>query len=146
MADQTDATADRFIVKATTDSHFAWLRTKMSLERTLMSCVRTATALIGFGFTIVQFFAHFRDLPGVAPPLFPEASRNVGLALILTGILMLGIAVHQYRSLSHYLASRNFAVLVGADDRPYKSTSLAIALVLMAIGVFVFFAVLLRLA
>ncbi len=146
MTDQTNATSDRFKVKATTDSHFAWLRTKMSLERTLMSCVRTATALIGFGFTIVQFFARFQELPGAAPPVFPNASRNVGLALILTGILMLGIVVRQYRSLTRYLGSGNFAVLVGTDEAPYKSTSLAIALILMAIGVFVFFAVLLRLA
>ena len=146
MTDQTDAGADRFIVKATTDSHFSWLRTKMSLERTLMSCVRTATALIGFGFTIVQFFAHFKDLPGVAPPLFPDAPRNVGLALIMTGILVVGIAVHQYRSLNRYLASGNFAVLAGTDGKPYKSTSLATALILMVIGIFVFFAVLFRLA
>jgi putative membrane protein len=146
MTDQTDAAPDRFTAKATTDSHFSWLRTKMSLERTLMSCVRTATALIGFGFTIVQFFAHFQDLPGVAPPVFPNASRNVGLALIMAGILMLAIAVHQYRALSRYLVSSNFAVLAGTDGRPFKSTSLAVALILTAIGIFVFFAVLFRLA
>lgn len=33
-------------------SHFSWLRTRLSVERTLMSWVRTAIALIGFGFTI----------------------------------------------------------------------------------------------
>ena len=36
-------------------SHFSWLRTRLSIERTLMSWVRTSTALIGFGFTIFQF-------------------------------------------------------------------------------------------
>jgi putative membrane protein len=48
---QTDAGDGRFIVKTTSDSHFSWLRTRLSLERTLMSWVRTAVSLIGFGFT-----------------------------------------------------------------------------------------------
>ena len=38
-------------------SHFAWLRTRASVERTLMSWIRTAVSLIGFGFAIVQFFS-----------------------------------------------------------------------------------------
>jgi putative membrane protein len=40
---------DRFQVKATAESHFSWLRTRLSVERTLMSWVRTSVALIGFG-------------------------------------------------------------------------------------------------
>jgi Predicted membrane protein len=48
-------------------THFAWLRTRMSMERTLMSWVRTATALIGFGFTIFQFLQRFNQTPGIAP-------------------------------------------------------------------------------
>ena len=47
--------ADRFEVRVTADSHFAWIRTRFSLERTLMAWMRTATALIGFGFAIVQY-------------------------------------------------------------------------------------------
>lgn len=43
-------------VKADAGTHFAWLRTRMALERTLLAAIRTGTALIGFGFTIVQFF------------------------------------------------------------------------------------------
>ena len=66
-----DAIPDRFEVKATASDHFSWLRTRLSVERTMMSWVRTATALIGFGFTIVQFFARIQETPGVAPPIFP---------------------------------------------------------------------------
>ena len=40
---------DRFAVKATAESHFSWLRTRLSVERTLMSWVRTSVSLIGFG-------------------------------------------------------------------------------------------------
>jgi inner membrane protein YidH len=52
----TDPIADRFEVRLTADTHFGWLRTRLSVERTLMSYLRTAVSLIGFGFTIVQFF------------------------------------------------------------------------------------------
>ena len=48
-------------------THFAWLRTRMSIERTLMSWLRTATALIGFGFTIFQFLQRFNQTPGIKP-------------------------------------------------------------------------------
>jgi putative membrane protein len=44
---------DRFEVRATADSHFGWIRTRLSVERTMMSWQRTATALIGFGFAII---------------------------------------------------------------------------------------------
>jgi putative membrane protein len=57
----------RFEVKGDAPTHFAWLRTRMSMERTLMSWVRTATALIGFGFTIFQFLQRFNQTPGIAP-------------------------------------------------------------------------------
>lgn len=60
----------RFEIKATASDHFAWLRTRLSIERTMMAWVRTAIALIGFGFTIVQFLDRMKDMSGVAPPRF----------------------------------------------------------------------------
>src|SRR6516164_8781437 len=66
MADSNStAGAGRFEVRVTADSHFSWIRTRLSLERTMMSWLRTAVALIGFGFAIVQFFEHMQQLPGV---------------------------------------------------------------------------------
>lgn len=74
------------------ETHFSWLRTRLSVERTLMSWVRTATALIGFGFTIVQFFERLNAMETVAPARWPELPRYVGLALIGAGVLGLLIA------------------------------------------------------
>ena len=54
--------ADRFEVRATADSHFGWIRTRLSLERTLMSWMRTGTALIGFLSSILTTCDKFQAL------------------------------------------------------------------------------------
>src|SRR5215472_7671466 len=67
MADvHTAASAGRFEIRTTSDSHFSWVRTRLSLERTMMSWQRTAVALIGSGFAIVQYLKHLQRFPG--PP------------------------------------------------------------------------------
>jgi len=66
-----ETSAERFALRATADSNFAWLRTWLALERTLMAWVRTAIALIGFGFSIVEIFNRLGNMPGLAPPLRP---------------------------------------------------------------------------
>jgi putative membrane protein len=66
MADSPIATsAGRLEVRATADSHFGWIRTRLIVERTMMSWQRTATALIGIGFAIVQYLQHLQQVPGV---------------------------------------------------------------------------------
>jgi hypothetical protein len=81
MADdpQTDATAGRFEVRMTADTHFGWLRTRVSVERTLMSWVRTAVSLIGFGFAIVQFFERMQAMPGVKPAYVIDGMTKLGI-------------------------------------------------------------------
>jgi putative membrane protein len=93
----TDTIAGRFEVKATASDHFSWLRTRLSVERTMMSWVRTAISLIGFGFTIVQFFDRMREMPGVVPARFPDAPRYLGLSLIFCGIVALLISIWEYK-------------------------------------------------
>jgi putative membrane protein len=145
MADpHTDPIAGRFEVRATADSHFSWLRTRMSVERTLMSWVRTAVSLIGFGFTIVQFFNRMQDMPGIKPAHFPEAPRYLGLALILCGILALVISVWQYHWTLRYLWGGSFAPLAGMTTEGNQTPLIAVSIALIFIGVFAFFAVLLR--
>ena len=70
MAGEKSNETGRFEVKPDAPTHFAWLRTRMSMERTLMSWVRTATALIGFGFTIFQFLYRFDKHRGSRRPNF----------------------------------------------------------------------------
>ena len=146
MANPTaDAIPNRFEVKATASDHFAWLRTRLSVERTMMSWVRTATALIGFGFTIVQFFARIQESPGVAPAYFPHAPRYLGLSLIFCGVMALVISIWEYHWGLRYLWSGNFAAIAGVTPEGRQTPLLAVAVVLAFIGTFAFFAVLFRL-
>jgi putative membrane protein len=138
-------TAGRFEVRATSDSHFGWIRTRLSLERTMMSWLRTATALIGFGFAIVQFFDHLQQAPEARSAYLPNAPMYLGLALIACGILALIISIWQYRWIVRYLWDGPFAQIAGMAQEPVNSPVLAVGILLIFIGLFAFFAVLFRL-
>jgi putative membrane protein len=138
-------TPERFEVRVTADTHFGWLRTRLSVERTLMACIRTAMSLIGFGFTIVQFFNHLPNIPGAKPAYFPEAPYYLGLGLIFCGILTLVVSIWQYHSVLSYLWGGSFASVAGITKEGKRTPLYAVAFVLMLIGIFAFFAVLLRL-
>jgi putative membrane protein len=140
-----DAIPGRFEVKATASDHFAWLRTRLSVERTMMSWVRTAISLIGFGFTIVQFFDRMQEMPGVAPARFPDAPRYLGLSLIFCGVAALVISVWEYQWGLRYLWGGNFSEIAGATREGKQTPLLAVAIALALIGAFAFFAVVSRL-
>ena len=145
MADsERRSETQRFEVKPDAPTHFAWLRTRMSMERTLMSWVRTATALIGFGFTIFQFLYRFNKTPGVEAPEFPWAPWFLGLGLIGTGLVALIISVWEYQSLVRYLWERDFKPVAGVSEFRHHTPVVAVSVVLILIGIFAFVAVLLR--
>jgi putative membrane protein len=139
---------ERFEVRMTSDSHFGWLRTRLSLERTMMSWIRTAVSLIGFGFAIVQFFERFEQMAGSRAATYPQAPQYLGLALIASGILALIISIWQYRWVVHYMWGAPFSAIAGmrngATREQMHSPVIAIAILLTCIGLFAFFAVLLR--
>jgi putative membrane protein len=141
----TNVTRARFEVKTTSTDHFAWLRTRLAMERTLMAWVRTGSSLIGFGFTIVQFFDRMEDLPGVKPARFPGAPRYLGLMLITCGVAALVISAWQYRAEMEDLRSGEFAAIAGANNARHQIPLLAISVALILVGLFAFFAVFLRL-
>jgi putative membrane protein len=146
MVDATTAAhAGRFEVRVTADSHFAWLRTRLALERTIMSWLRTAVALIGFGFALVQYFNRLQQIPGTRPAYLPTAPEFLGLALIGCGVLALVVSIWQYRWTVRYLWGVSFAPIAGITKEGMNSPVLAIAILLIGIGLFAFFAVLFRL-
>jgi putative membrane protein len=146
MADPgSPPSAGGFEVRVTSDSHFSWIRTRLSIERTMMSWIRTATALIGFGFAIVQFFQRLEQMPGTRPAAYPSAARDLGLAMIACGVLALLIAVWQYLWIIRYLWGGSFTLIAGPTKEGVQAPVIVIAVLLIGIGTFAFFAVLLRL-
>jgi putative membrane protein len=115
----------------------AFQRTRMSADRTLMAILRTSLSLIGFGFTIYQFFRYLRETPGVSLLLRGEAPRNFGLALVILGVvtLSLGIWKHIVFMLELRAQRKTFAdrgLIPGDDKFPISTTLIMAALLLMA--------------
>ena len=110
----------------------------------MMSWVRTAISLIGFGFTIVQFFDRMQEMPEVAPARFPDAPRYLGLSLIFCGVIALAISIWEYHWGLAYLWGGNFTAIAGVTREGRQTPLYAVAIALALIGTFAFFAVLLR--
>ncbi|CCV14378.1 DUF202 domain-containing protein [Mesorhizobium sp. STM 4661] len=134
----------RFQVHVTAESHFSWLRTRLSVERTMMSWIRTSIACIGFGFTIVQFFDRLGSMEGIAAALRPQAPRYIGLALIAAGILALAISLVQYRWGVRYLWSEPYRSIAGAKAHEMQTPIIGLTIMLMLTGLLAFGAVLVR--
>jgi putative membrane protein len=145
MVDQSPtAQSERFVVRATADSHFGWLRTRLALERTMMAWLRTAISLIGFGFAIVQFFDRLEQIPGARPAYEPHAAVYLGVSLISCGVLALLVSIWQYVWTARYLSQGAFSAIAGMGGR-LLSPVVGVAVLLVGIGLFAFGAVLLRL-
>ena len=142
---RTAASAGRFEVRASASDHFAWVRTRLALERTIMAWLRTAVALIGFGFAIVQYLERLEQTPGAHAAYLPHAPRYLRLALISCGILALVISIWQYRWGIRYLWGEPYTPIAGLTKEGKQTPVIAVAIVLIVIGLFAFFAVLLRL-
>src|SRR5512132_3102543 len=140
---RTAASTGRFEVRATADSHLSAPASASSAR--MMSWLRTAVALIGFGFAIVQYLSHLQPLPGGRPTYLPTAPEYLGLALISCGILALVISHWQYFWMVRYLWGGSFEPIAGMTKEGTQSPVLAVAILLIGIGLFAFFAVLFRL-
>jgi putative membrane protein len=106
-------------------------RTWMAQERTLMAWVRTATAMIGFGFTIDKFFE------GRPPnPHAVLSSRTFSLLMISFGLISLMLATVQ-----HGIELRQIA---GMTSRKRRSIALVLAVLLAGLGAIAFVSALFR--
>jgi len=111
----------------------------MSCERTLMSWVRTAVSMIGFGFTIVQFFERFKGFEDVKAAALTGAPRYLGMMLIAAGTIGLLVSTLQYHGLMRELWSDAYRAI--APEKPRKAPVYGLAIVTILIGAFAFVAV-----
>jgi putative membrane protein len=121
-------------------------RTRMSADRTLMSTVRTSLSLISFGFTIYKVL-------GNATAVIPRASetaRNVGLAMLTLGVILLvaGIASHTIfdRELGLRRERLHDAGLLRRAVHYHATPTYIAAAALLVIGLSVIGSIVLRLA
>ena len=113
----------------------AFQRTRLAEDRTLMAVIRTALSLIGFGFTIYQFFQRLREQELITRAAAP---RHFGVALVALGIVMLvlGIGYHvQFMLGLRRLreSMRQEGLIYGETVFPVSLT-LITALLLLAVG------------
>jgi putative membrane protein len=82
-------------------------------ERTFLAWLRTSIALIGFGFAIARFGIFLRQLQTAvtqqeAPinPLF--SSENLGVSLVIVGIVVIGLAAWRYNRVFWQIERGNY--------------------------------------
>jgi putative membrane protein len=109
-------------------------RTRRAYERTLLSWVRTATALITFGFSVQQFFRLARA--GVPPSAGLISPHAFGLSMITIGLVALILATLQHRWDMAALQARYPA------KEPYRSNSIILAALVGLLGVLGFLSML----
>lgn len=126
------------------ESHFSWIRTRLSTERTLMSWVRTGTAMIGFGFTIFQFFEGLNSKQDVVPALDPNWPRFISISLVAVGTLAVFIALREYRFTIRYLWSDEFREIAGPGEHPSWTPASMVATLLILVGVLTLMSLVLR--
>jgi len=134
--------APEFDVQPSIANHFAWIRTMLGLQRTLMAAVRTAVSLIGFGFTVAQFFEKVRDKAEVVGHL--NVPRDLGLILIGAGVVSLFIFITQYSSAVESLRSGDLAAIAANDDKSLHRSTYIVAYAVLLIGIAAFLSVFLR--
>ena len=133
--DEADASRSPGAIQA----HLAWLRTRMALETTLAGWVRTASALIAFGFAIVQFFENYNV---AQVPTGNYLTRYLGLVLIGMGSLATAVAVWEYRKVMKYLEGEAFQGIAGVPGMRRVYPAVVVAVLLSVTGLLAFLMIL----
>jgi putative membrane protein len=115
-----------------TSNQLSWMRTELSNVRTLLSWARTSVSMIGFGFTIYNFYRGFlEDLAGSGRQ---DAARNLGLALVAAGTLAMLVAIWNYWSINQALVAMEEVLQIPASFKQRWIYSYVLAAVIAVIG------------
>ena len=102
-----------------------------------MSVIRTSLSLIGFGFTIFQFFERLKEAGTMAHAAAP---RNFGITLVALGIMMLIGGIFYHVQFMMHLRGQRAAMmadgLVLGESKFPLSLTLITACLLLLIGIF----------
>ncbi len=111
-------------------TELAYGRSAEAAERTLMAAVRTAVAMISFGFTIAKFFEYLATL-GVAESRaeLGREPHHLGLILLVGGTVVLVTGMIEYLSTLRRLRRQAAMSL-------HLTTALVTAAVVLGVGLF----------
>jgi putative membrane protein len=113
-------------------TQLSWMRSDLSNLRTLLAWARTSVSMIGFGFTIYNFYRGFlEDIGGTRGD---DAARNLGLALVAAGTLAMLVAVWNFWSINKALGALESAFPIPHELKQRWIYSYVLAAVLMLIG------------
>jgi putative membrane protein len=112
-------------------------RNRAAADRTLMAWIRTALAMIGFGFGVGKLYDALEkgNPEKVTDPL--HSAQIVGEALIALGVLGLFAAVIQHWQTLKKIEDEQYVY------SPSRALPMIVALLLLSIGVFAFVSILL---
>ena len=115
-----------------TSNQLSWMRTELSNVRTLLSWARTSVSMIGFGFTIYNFYRGFlEDLAGSGRQ---DAARNLGLALVAAGTSAMLVAIWNYWSINQALMALEEVLQIPTSFKRRWIYSYVLAAVIAVIG------------
>jgi putative membrane protein len=115
-----------------TSNQLSWMRTELSNIRTLLAWARTSVSMIGFGFTIYNFYRGF--LEDLAESGRQDAARNLGLALVAAGTLAMLVAIWNYWSINQALMALEEVLQIPASFQRRWIYSYVLAAVIAVIG------------
>jgi putative membrane protein len=123
--------------KPDTNIELAFQRTRMASERTLMATLRTSISLIGFGFTIFQFFSRLKEADLLVGSV--HAPRYLGMVMVFLGnaLLFAGLTDHlaftkEFRLRFSHLAGDG---LTKSPAARWRSPTLAVSALFLVAGI-----------
>jgi len=124
--------ADPTLDQGLTNTQLSWMRSDLSNLRTLMAWVRTAVSMIGFGFTIYNFYKGF--LEQLAEAGKADAARNLGVALVAAGTISMVVALVNYWTINKSLERLAMRIALPNEMRHRWIYAYVIAALIMGIG------------
>lgn len=125
------------VKKTNTANELARERNRAAADRTLMAWIRTAIAMIGFGFGVGKISGALEGMKLAMPDDPVHSAQIFGEAFITLGVLSLLAAVVQYWRILKRIDNAQYAYT------PSRALPMITAIALLAIGLFAFIAILL---
>jgi putative membrane protein len=113
-------------------TQLSWQRSDLANLRTLLAWTRTAVAMIGFGFTIYNFYRGFFER--LVTEGRADAARNLGLTLVAAGTFAMAVGVVNYRGIATSLSEMEADLQIAAQFSRRWIYSYVLSGIVMFIG------------